>query len=134
MSYVYETSQALEPNLYADDSYLLFQKKETTEIKTQLSKDFANICDWSVDNKLNRHFKKGKTKSILFSSERYLKSVEELDIRYKEIEMKQHKHVNYLGCVLDETVLGETMACRITEKINSRQKFLSNLKSDKIHF
>ena len=42
--------------------------------------------------------------------------MEELDIRYKEIKIKQYKHVNYLGCVLDETVLGETMALRVTEK------------------
>ena len=95
MIYIYDTSQAVEPNLYADDSYLLFQKKETTEIKTQLTKDFTKICDWFADNKLTLHFKKEKTKSILFSSERYLKSVEELDIRYKEIKIKQHKHMNY---------------------------------------
>ena len=38
--------------------------------------------------------------------------------------MKQYnKHVNYLGCVLDETMLGETMALRVIEKINSRLKF-----------
>ena len=34
--------------------------------------------------------------------------------------MKQHKHVDYLGCVLDETMLGEIMAHRVIEKINSR--------------
>ena len=32
--------------------------------------------------------------------------------------------MNYLGCVLDETMLGETMALRVIEKINSRLKFL----------
>ena len=34
--------------------------------------------------------------------------------------MKQHKHVNYLGCVLDQTMLDEIMAHRVIEKINSR--------------
>ena len=43
-----------------------------------------------------------KTKSILFSSKHNLKLVEE-DIRYKEIKIKEHKHLNYLECVLDET-------------------------------
>ena len=33
------------------------------------------------------------------------------------------KHVNYLGCVLDETMLGETMALRVIEKSNSRLVF-----------
>ena len=49
---------------------------------------------------------------------------EEWDIRYKKIKIKQHKHVSYLGCVLDETILGETMAIRVIEKLNSRLKFL----------
>ena len=41
-----------------------------------------------------------------------------------EIKIKQHnKHVNDLGCVLDETMLGETMALRVIEKINSRLMF-----------
>ena len=40
------------------------------------------------------------------------------------MEIKQHKHVNYLGCVLDETMSNETMALRVIEKINSRLKFL----------
>ena len=32
--------------------------------------------------------------------------------------------MNYLGCVLDETILGETMALRVIKKINYRLKFL----------
>ena len=35
----------------------------------------------------------------------------------QEIKIKQHKHVNYLGCVFDET-----MALGIIEKIKSRLK------------
>ena len=70
------------------------------------------------------HFGEDKTKTILFSSKCNLKLVEELDIRYKEIKIKQHKHVNYLGCVLDETMLGETMALTVVAKISSRLKFL----------
>ena len=120
-------SQAVECDLYlyADDSCLLFQHKSVTEIKKQLTKDFSNICDWFVDNKhISLHFGEDKTKSVLFSSKRNLKLVEELDIRSKEIKIKQHKHVNYLGCMLDETMSGETMALRVIEKINSRLKFL----------
>ena len=79
--------------------------------------------------KLSIRFGEDKTRSILFSSKRSLKLVEELDIRYKEIKIKQHKHVNYLRCVLDETMSGETMALRVTEKINYRLKFLYRKKS-----
>ena len=103
---------------------LLFQHKSVTEIKKQLTKDFSNIGDWFVDNKLSTHFGEDKTKSVLFSSKRNLKLVEKLDIKYKEIKIKQHKHMNYLWCVLDETMTGETMALTVIEKINSRLKFL----------
>ena len=63
-------------------------------------------------------------KSILFSSKRNLKLVEKLDIRYKQIKIKQRKHVNYHGCVFDVTMSGETMALGVIQKINSRLKFL----------
>ena len=114
-------SQAVECDLclYADDSCLLFQDKKVTEIKKQLTKDFSNICCWFVDNKLSIHFGVDKKKSILFSSKRNLKLVEAQDIRYKDIKIKQYKHVDYLGCMLDESMSGETMALRVIERINS---------------
>ena len=84
--YVNDMSQAVECDLYLyeDDSCLLFQHNSVTEIKRQLTKDFSNICDWFVDNKLSLHFGEDKTKSIFFGSKRHLKPVEKLDIRYKE--------------------------------------------------
>ena len=79
-------NQAVECNLYlyTDDSCLLFQHKSVTEMKKQLTKNFSSISDWFVDNKLSINFGEDKTKSILFSSKRNLKIVEELDIRYKD--------------------------------------------------
>ena len=61
------------------------------EIKKQLNKDFENICDWFVDNKLNIHFGENKTKYILFASKYH-------------IDIKQHSQVAYLACMLDETM------------------------------
>ena len=77
-----------------------------------------------MDNKLSIHFGEGKTKSISISSKHNLKLVEKLDLRFKEIKIKQYKHVNYLGCVTDETMSGEAAALRVIEKANSRLKFL----------
>ena len=63
-------SMAVECNLflYADDTCLVFQSKNIKDIEKQLNKDFANISDWFVDNKLSIHFGEDKTKSILFAS------------------------------------------------------------------
>ena len=57
-------SQATEYNfyLYADDSWSLCQHKKVTGIKKQVAKDFSNICDWFVDNKLNIYFKRRQNK------------------------------------------------------------------------
>ena len=63
-------SQAVKCNLflYADDTCLVCQHKDINEIGKQLYKDFQNVCDWFVDNKLSVHFGDDKTKSILSAS------------------------------------------------------------------
>ena len=35
------------------------------QIEKRLNKDFENLCDWFVDNKLSIHFGEDKAKSIL---------------------------------------------------------------------
>ena len=46
--------------LYADDTCLVFQNKNVKDIEKQLNEDFANICDWFVDNKLSIRFGEDK--------------------------------------------------------------------------
>ena len=68
--YINDMLQAVDWDLflYADETYLLFQHKDLERIKEELTKNFSNICDWFVDNKLSIHFGEDKTKSILFST------------------------------------------------------------------
>ena len=40
------------------------------------------------------------------------------NIKYQDIEIKQHSQVTYLGCVMDETMSGEPMARKVINKIN----------------
>ena len=54
--------------LYTDDTYLIFQHKDSTEIESALKKNFSMPCDWFVDNTLSIHFGEDKTKSISFGS------------------------------------------------------------------
>ena len=118
--------QAVNSNLflYADDSCLMFQHKEVEEIERVLNNDFENICDWFVDNKLSIHFGEDKTKSILFASQRKIKTIKKLNIKYQDIEIKQHSQVTYLACVMDETMSGEPMALKVLNKINGKLEFL----------
>ena len=110
--------------LFADDSCLVFQHKNVKEIEKQLNEDFANLCDWFVENKLSIHFGEDKTKSILFATKMKVKKVDKLDITHQNIKIKQHSKVSYLGCILDETLNGESMALHVINKINFKIKFL----------
>ena len=101
-----------------------FSYDEIEEIEKVLNNYFENICDWFVDNKLSIHFGEDKTKSILFASQRKIKTIKKLNIKYQDIEIKQHSQVTYLGCVMDETMSGEPMALKVTNKINGKLKFL----------
>ena len=93
------------------------------EIKKRLNEDFENLCDWFVDNKLSIHFGEDKTKSIILASKRRAKNIHQLNIKYKDINIKQHSEVTYLGCVLDETLSREPMVLKVINKISG--KFIS---------
>ena len=96
--------------LYADDTCLVFQSKNVKDIEKQLNEDFANICDWFIDNKLSIHFGEDKTKSIPFASKLKIKKLNRIEIIYKNIQIKQHSRVTYLACILEETMSGESIA------------------------
>ena len=64
-----------------------------------------------------------RKQSILFSSKHKVKKCKPLNIHYKNIKIKQYSKVTYLGCILDETLSGESMAIHVINKINSRLRF-----------
>ena len=126
MLYTNDLPQAIASDslLYADDTCIVFQHKNVTEIEKQLLKDFSSLYDGFVDNKLIVHFGQGKTKSILFGIKHKLWNVKTLDIVYNGIEIKQYGKLKYLGCVLDQSLSGESTALNVIDEVNSRLKFL----------
>ena len=119
--YVNDMPQSVECGLflYADDSCLVYQHKELSVIEEQLNRDFCDFCDWFVDNKFSIHFGEDKTKSILFTTKNKNKSVGNLNIKYNNINIKQYSRVTYLGlgCILGETLSGESMALHVLNKL-----------------
>ena len=113
--YVNDMPQAVDCDLflYADDTCLLFQHKDLQQINEELTKNFSNICDWFVDNKLSIHFGEDKTKSILFSTKNRKRKIGTLDIQYGDVKIKQYSKVTYLGCELDESLSGEAMVLNV---------------------
>ena len=108
-------------NLYADDTCFVYQHKSLEVINENLNRDFSNLCEWFVDNKLSIHFGEDKTKCILFGSNR---QKNDLNISFKDVKIKQFSKLTYLGGTLDEAMKGEDMALYVLKKINSRVKFL----------
>ena len=47
-----------------------------------------------------------------------------LNIGYGTVHIKQYHTVSYLGCVLDENLLGEPISLQVIKKINTRLRFL----------
>ena len=98
--------------------------RDVTETEKQLNKDFENICDWFIDKKLNIHFGVDKNKSILFASNHKTKRTKKLNVKYKNIKIKQHFQITYLVCVLDKTLSGESMTLKALNEMNGKLKFL----------
>ena len=87
--YVNDMLQALyfDLSLHAEYSGLTFQHKDVYTIEHQLNKDFANLCEWFVGNKVGIHFGEEKTKCILFGLKLKLKNAGMLNMIYNGIEI-----------------------------------------------
>ena len=112
--YVNHMPQAVNSELllYADDTCLIYMGKNIPKIEEQLNSDFTSLCEWFIDNKLSVHFGEEKTKSILFGTKPQLKDQRDLNLKYGDIEIKQHSRVTYLGCILDNILSGEHIGCK----------------------
>ena len=114
--------------LYADDSCLAYQHNEISKIGPNLSKNFLNILDWLVENKLSIHFGQYKTKYMLFGAKQKLNKTGSLGIVYGIIQIKQYHTATYLGCALHENLSGKTMTFKVNWKTNCRLRLLNRSK------
>ena len=125
--YINDLPQAVKEcdvRLYADDTCLSYTHKTVKTIEDKLNNDFNSLCDWFVDNKLSIHFGEDKTKSILFSPKNLRKRAEPIVIKRHDVTLKQFSTVEYLGCLLDETLSGQEMALKVLKKVNGKLRFL----------
>ena len=68
--------------LYVDNTGLIFQHKDINIVEHQLIRNFSNIYDWFVNNKLSIHFGEDIAKSILFAPLNKCKKLHKLNISY----------------------------------------------------
>ena len=124
--YVNDMVQAVNCDLLlsADETGLIFQHKGINIIEQQLNRNFSNICDWFVDNKLSIHFGEDKTKSVLLAPLNKCKKLRKLNISYGSLKIKHYSEVTSLSCILDESLSGESVALNVVSKMNTRLKVL----------
>ena len=79
---------------------------------------------WSAPGIYTRTFVISAIKCILIGTRHRVNKVNSLEIKYGEIQIKHYHTVIYLGCLLDETLSGLSMALKVINKINSRLRFL----------
>ena len=60
--------------LYADDTCIIYQHKDITEIETALNKNVSMLCDWLVDKKLSIHVQRIKQNQFCLAENIVLKS------------------------------------------------------------
>ena len=80
------------------------------------------MCDWLEFNKLSIHL--GKTQSIIFQNRSKLSDCSVLNIERNGVLINNSKIVEYLGCLFDSDLSGESMAQRNLYKLNNRLKYL----------
>ena len=109
--------------LYAADTCLTFQHEKVKEIEDQLNMAFSSLFDWFIEKKLSIYLGKDNIKSIHFGTKPNIKRAKPLNILYGNVKIKQYTKVSYLGCSLDKSLSGESMALHILNK--STQEYIS---------
>ena len=89
-----------------------------TEIEYVLNKQFANVCDCFVDNKLSIHFGENKTKCILSVHKKSYQSLTYDNSR------NQYHMIENLGPYLDTNLIGESIAMESLRTIEAKLQFL----------
>ena len=94
-------SAVLKLVLFADDSNLLLQGKNPSDISNTLSIELSKINDWFCANKLLLNA--NKTKLIIFKSRKCRVNIDPPPVFLNGVEIKQVGHNNFLGLQIDET-------------------------------
>ena len=68
---------------YADDTVMFYSHKDIQEVEKVLNNDFALLTNWLEQNELIVNTKKGKTKVMMFGTNKRLNKLNDLEIKVK---------------------------------------------------
>ena len=97
---------------------LLVSHKSKTMLESILSTELTNISKWLGDNNLSLH-------TIIFGSRPKLGRLSEIRVELGGEVLTTKTSVSYLGCILDGSLGGVSMANKVLGKVNARTKFFA---------
>ena len=112
--------------MYADDTILLFDSTDPSEIKEKLEYDLQHASVWFNNNKL--HLNIGKCKFMLFGTSRKLKRTQSPEIMIGDEGLEQVESYKYLGLWMDTTLCWKTHLEKVKSKIKQRIGILRRIR------
>ena len=116
--------------LYADDTCIFVQEKDTQKIEDLRNKEFSTLCAWFVDNRLWIHNGKDKTKWVLFSK---TKRWPKLNVSCGNRSITQYHTIECLWCQINCNLSGEYITIKVSKKFNEKVKSVYRQKHLKRH-
>ncbi len=110
------------PCVYADDTALLCTGDNPEIVEGMLQHDLNVLSKWFVVNKLSVNV--GKTKAMLFTSNRSKYKHYELSVSLCNENVKHVYSMKYLGLILDPHLTFSLHINKLCGKLNSRSKLL----------
>ena len=95
---------------------------DVSEIEGVLSRELESISEWLEENRLSLHL--GKTQSILFGSNKRLRTSNKLHVVCNGKNIEPDIEVIYFGVNLDQFLSGSSIVNKIVTKCNNKIQFL----------
>ena len=111
---------------FADDTNVIFSKRNIGQLKKALSKQIDTIYDWLCANRLSLNAK--KTELVLFHSKNKVVT-SRLTVKIKGTKVFLSNHVKYLGILIDSKLSWKTHISELTKKLNRATGLLAKLRN-----
>ena len=113
--------------LFANDSNILINFRDKTEVTKTLNEELEKINDWFKANGLKLNA--SKTICIMFSKNDDFDETKDLSIRLDGTELKFTNATTFLGLIIDEHMSWDEQAKKVANKISKTHSMINRLKN-----
>ena len=113
--------------MYADDTIIYTSDKSFSTIKSNLTKEFAQVATWLEENQLIVNLRRGKTECMLFRMSQCTKN-KTLDVVHHHRTLSETNLYKYLSVQLDQNLNIKHHTTQMYKKACSRLQLLKGLR------